>query len=73
MFSFSYTLVAMAAVVVIAISSDRWNRRERRNVSLFDDDQVRQSVMFAREDLRLIALLLAGILVALGLIADRLG
>jgi hypothetical protein len=38
-----------------------------------DDDQIRQSVVASRQDLRVIAFLLAGILIMLGFIADRLG
>jgi hypothetical protein len=38
---------------------------------VFDDDIVRQNVVFARRDLRLIAWMLAAILVMLGIIADR--
>jgi len=40
--------------------------------SVFDDDLVRQSVVFVRRDLRLIAWVLAAILIVLGIIADRI-
>jgi hypothetical protein len=39
---------------------------------VFDDDLVRQSIVFARRDLRLIAWVLAAILIVLGIIADRI-
>jgi hypothetical protein len=40
--------------------------------SVFDDDLIRQSVVFARRDLRLIAWVLAAILIVLGIIADKI-
>jgi hypothetical protein len=39
---------------------------------VFDDDIVRQGVIFARRDLRLIAWMLAAMLIMLGIIADRM-
>ena len=66
------------ALSLIAIAGLAWyarsaNNEERKAVSSFDDDLVRQSVVFAREDLKLIALALAAILIMLGIIADRIG
>jgi hypothetical protein len=40
--------------------------------SSFDDDLVRQSVVFARRELRLVAWVLAATLIMLGIIADRI-
>lgn len=68
-----FTIIAGIAVAALAWWSQRWANNERaQQPSIFDDDQVRQSVMFVRDDLRTIALLLAAILLMLGIIADRL-
>jgi hypothetical protein len=50
--------------------SDGTTRIEAARPSLFDDDEVRQSIVHARQDVRLIAFLLMAILIMLGIIAD---
>jgi len=68
-----FTIIACFAVVAIAVWSDRQSDKEMvARPSVFDDDLVRQSVVFVRRDLRLIAWVLAAILIVLGIIADRI-
>ena len=68
-----FTIIACFAVVAIAVWTDRQSDKEVvGRPSVFDDDLVRQSVVFVRRDLRLIAWMLAAILILLGIIADRI-
>lgn len=68
-----FTIIACFAVVAIAVWTDRQSDKEMvGRPSMLDDDLVRQSVVFARRDLRLIAWVLAAILIVLGIIADRI-
>ena len=67
-----FTVGACFAIAAIAWNCSRENDKERVAPSLFDDDVVRQSIVFARQDIRLIAFGIAAILVMLGIIADRL-
>lgn len=68
-----FTAISLIAIFGIAWYLQRATGKERETVNSFDDDLVRQSVVFAREDLKLIAFVLAAILVMLGIIADRIG
>jgi hypothetical protein len=55
-----FTIIACFAVVAIAVWTDRQSDKEMvARPSVFDDDLVRQSVVFVRRDLRLIAWVLA--------------
>jgi hypothetical protein len=68
-----FTIIASVAVIGVVYWTDRLSDKEMvGRPSVFDDDLVRQSVVFARRDLRLIAWVLAAILIMLGLIADRI-
>ena len=61
------------AVLAITYWTDRLSDKEAvQRPMVFDDDIVRQNVVFARRDLRLIAWMLAAMLVMLGIIADRI-
>ena len=67
-----FTVIACVAVIAIVYWTDRLSDKETvGRPSVFDDDIIRQTVVFARRDLRLIAWALAAILVMLGIIADR--
>lgn len=62
------------AVCVVAVSwyAARCHTKDRQQrPGLFDDDEVRQSVVHARQDLTLIAFLLGTIVLMLGVVADR--
>jgi hypothetical protein len=68
-----FTVIACVAVVAIVYWTDRLSDREIvQRASVFDGDIIRQTVVFARRDLRLIAWVLAAILVMLGIVADRI-
>jgi hypothetical protein len=68
-----FTVIACVAVVAIVYWTDRLSDREIvQRPPVFDDDVVRQTVVFARRDLRLVAWMLTAILVMLGIIADRI-
>ena len=67
-----FTVIASVAVLAITYWTDRLSEKEAvQRPMVFDDDIVRQSVIFARRDLRLIAWMLAAMLIMLGVIADR--
>ena len=68
-----FTIIACVAVVGIAVWTDRLSDKEMvGRPAVFDDDLIRQSIVLARRDLRLIAWVLAAILIVLGIIADRI-
>ena len=68
-----FTIIACVAVVAIAVWTDRLSDKEIvGRPSVFDDDLIRQSIVLVRRDLRLIAWVLAAILIVLGIIADRI-
>lgn len=68
-----FTTIAFFGLAAIAWIVTRQQAKESgHRPGFFDDDRVRESVVHARQDLRLIAYLLAGIVVMLGIIADRI-
>ena len=68
-----FTIIACFAVVAIAVWTDRQSDKEMvGRPAVFDDDLIRQSIVLVRRDLRLIAWVLAAILIVLGIIADRI-
>ena len=68
-----FTIIACVAVVAIAVWTDRLSDKEMvGRPAVFDDDLIRQSIVLVRRDLRLIAWMLAAILIVLGIIADRI-
>jgi hypothetical protein len=68
-----FTVIAIIAVGALVVWTDRQSNNESIQMpSSFHDDLVRQSVVFARRELRLIAWVLATILIMLGIIADRI-
>ena len=68
-----FTVAACVAVLAITYWTDRLSDKEAiQRPMVFDDDLIRQNVVFARRDLRLIAWMLAAMLIMLGIIADRM-
>jgi hypothetical protein len=67
-----FTTIAFFAIAGLAWLSQRSNEKERVGVASFSDEEVRQSICYAREDLRLVAYLLAAIFIMLGILADRI-
>ena len=62
-----FGLAAIAWLVMLKQTKELAHRP-----GFFDDDKVRESVVHARQDLRLIAYLLGGIIIMLGIVADRI-
>jgi hypothetical protein len=67
-----FTTLSFVLIFAIAWWSDRKNDEDRKVRGIFDDDEVRQAIVHARQDLKLVALTLAGVMVMLGVIADRI-
>ena len=67
-----FTGVAFALIVGIGWYTMRTNVKDRANISVLSDDEVRTAVLHARQDIKLVAFLLCGVLVMLGLIADKM-
>jgi hypothetical protein len=68
-----FTIGAFLALVYIGRMTLRETAKERMHLPADPDDGlIRYSIMASREDLKLIALLLMGILIMLGIIADRI-
>jgi hypothetical protein len=67
-----FTILACIGLALIGWYADRCNIQDRQNISLVSDEEVRQSVLHARQDLKLIAFLLMAIVVMLGIVADRI-
>lgn len=67
-----FTVIAFFAIAAIGWFVNRANSKAREHIVSVDDSEVRQSVLHARQDIRLIAFLLAAILIMLGIIADRM-
>lgn len=68
-----FTAVAFALLVGLALAVEGYNRADRRRApEEVNDAELRQSILHARQDLKMIAFLLGAILVMLGVVADRL-
>jgi hypothetical protein len=68
-----FTILAVVGKALIGWYANRCNLHDRQNIlSLVSDDEVRQSVLHARQDLKLIAFLLMAVVVMLGIVADRI-
>jgi F0F1-type ATP synthase assembly protein I len=48
------------------------NLRDRKSEALSSDDEARTAIIYTRLDLKLVAQLVGGVLVMLGIIADRM-
>jgi hypothetical protein len=68
-----YTIIAMVLLVAAGWSFNHLNAKDREvRAHAFDEAEIGQAVVHSRQDIRLVAILLAGILVMLGMIADRI-
>jgi len=68
-----FTLIAFLGVAGIGWQVTKMQDKDIARVpGIFDDDIVRESVVHSRQDFRLIAYLLSGIVIMLGIIADRI-
>jgi hypothetical protein len=50
--------------------ANRTQAKDRANITLLTDDEVRTAVLHARQDIKLLCFLLAGVIIMLGVIAD---
>jgi len=65
-----FTGGAVALMIFLTWYTGRKNEEDR---SMYDrDDDLRRLTLHMRQDLKLVAFLLAGILVMLGVVADRI-
>lgn len=68
-----FTVGAFVLMLVIAKASSRMNNKGLPSpASVYSEEEVMEAVVHSRQDLRLIAFLLGGILIMLGVVADRL-
>jgi hypothetical protein len=67
-----FTVGAFIAITLIAWYVGRANVKDRAVVALLSDDEVRTAILHARQDVKLVAFMLAAILVMLGVIADKI-
>jgi hypothetical protein len=66
----TFTAIGFFAMLLIVWAADRTNRKDPATRN--DPKELGEMIRYSRQDLRLIAWLLAGILVMLGMVADRL-
>jgi hypothetical protein len=66
-----FTIVSFVMIAAVGWYVQRENVKDRANIAVLTDDEVRSAVLHARQDIKLIAIMLAGILIMLGIIADR--
>jgi hypothetical protein len=66
-----FTIIAFFAIAGAAWLAQRSNEKERIGVGTFSEEEVRQSIVFVRQDMKLVAYALFAILVMLGVIADK--
>ena len=67
-----FTAVAFVLIIAIGWYVGRLNVKDRSNVAVLTDDEVRSAILHARQDVKLVAFMLGGILLMLGVIADRI-
>jgi hypothetical protein len=67
-----FTIMAFIAVAGLGWSAQRTLDKERIGIATFSDEELRQSIVHSRQDLRLIAYGMAAIIVMLGIIADKI-
>lgn len=66
-----FTTSAFFMVGVLSWYAGRMNAQDRRDATLANDG-IQSTVSQTRQDIKLIAFLLAGVIVMLGIIADRI-
>jgi hypothetical protein len=66
-----FTVIALFAIAILGWLAQRENKKEHERIARFSDEEMRQSICLGRQDIRLIAYVLAAILVMLGIIADK--
>jgi hypothetical protein len=67
-----FTIGAFFLIAAIGWYIGRANVKDRQIIAIVSDEELRTAILHARQDLKLIAFLLGGILLALGVVADRI-
>lgn len=67
-----FTAGAFLLLAAIGWYANSQFSKDRGTVALLTDDEVRTAILHARQDIKLVAYLLGGILLFLGVIADML-
>jgi hypothetical protein len=68
-----FTAIAFFSIAIIGWYVGRANDKERHHLNaIVSDDEARNCVLHTRQDLKLVCFLLGGILIMLGIVADRL-
>lgn len=67
-----FSLGAIALVIFIAWYSNRGNNNERSTYETHRDDQNFWLLLHIRQDIKLVAAMLGGVIVMLGIVADRI-
>jgi hypothetical protein len=66
------TTISFVMLALIAWIAHSGNKKERRFYDLGSDENIREVTLHIQQDLKLVAFLLAGILVMLGILGDIL-
>lgn len=64
--------LAIILIFGAGLLANMTHAKDRKNITLLDDDEVRTAILHARQDIKLICFMLAGIIIMLGIIADRI-
>ncbi len=67
-----FTSAAVFGIVAICVYVNWLHVRDLSNIAVVSDEELRSAILHARQDIKLVAFLLAGIAVLLGVIADRI-
>jgi hypothetical protein len=65
-----FTVISLLASRYIAWYADECNVEDRNKVSIVSDDEIRDAILNARQDIKLVCFLLFAILMMLGVISD---
>jgi hypothetical protein len=66
-----FTIGAFIGIAAIFWYVEKANVRDRSIIAIVSDEEVRTAILHARQDIKLVAFLLVGIAIMLGVIADR--
>lgn len=64
--------IAVVLMVAAGWLANRTHAEDRKNIAILDDDEARSAVLHTRQDVKLVCFLLCGVIIMLGVIADRM-
>ncbi len=67
-----FSAIAIALIIGAGWWANWTHTKDRKNVAHLNDDEVKTAVLHARQDIKLLCFLLSGVIIMLGIIADRL-